>query len=145
MQLSDTFGAVVAVALTVSLGLSYAAHWVVEESHATTWEEAGRFLVFDAPRRILPEYYARLDAEQGAREAADDLEAGNLGFRFYGRPAPWRNAQAALLQSQYGISVDVVATCFVDADVYHRAEGYNAVMLERITALHGPGILELTS
>lgn len=82
-------------------------------------------------------------AVEGQQEARRDIAAGKLILRAYGLMGP--SAYPKILQEKYGIRLERVAGCVVDANMVAKTGAYNAVMKAEIEKRFGRGVLEAAS
>ena len=80
----------------------------------------------------------------GRAEAEDDIAAGRLCVREYGKVVPWWPDAAALLKSEYGVDFVVVGGCITMRDVASKADGYNQRMMEEVQSRYGRDVVEAT-
>ena len=88
---------------------------------------------------IDPELFA-----SGRAEAEREIAVGQLGYREYGKLVAWWSEVAAILESEYGINLQVVGECISTLDVASRAEGYNQRMAKEIQDRFGADVVEET-
>jgi hypothetical protein len=113
------------LALTAFAG--YYRHWKVRQEAAA-----------EPPlRRFDPYHY-----NDGHQEAVADLARGRLRVVSYGLPVHWTAEYREILLRDYHIEHQAIAGCVVTDSLLKYAAAYNAVMEERIHALHGEHVFD---
>jgi hypothetical protein len=93
---------------------------------------------------FLDEFQRSPNFAQGRAEAEDDIAAGRLGQRAFGKLVPWWEDVAQLLQERYQIGLEVVGWCITESSVAARAMGYNERMDEEIAGRFGSDVVAAT-
>jgi hypothetical protein len=79
---------------------------------------------------------------QGIADATKDIQQERLIVKTYGLLAPWHGRWRELLQSKFGIEVDIVSGCVVSEELVDYVAGYNGVTKEHIKKRFGEEALE---
>ena len=80
--------------------------------------------------------------EEGRVDAKCDLKQGRLTVKLTGMGFQAEDPYREILRKDYGIELERVASCLVNAELVDYVEGYNAVMVEAVEERFGAEALE---